>query len=39
MGDTTHMMLRKGTNQRTDAETHGAERGGEIKRVVRFLLG
>jgi uncharacterized membrane protein len=27
MGDTTHMMLRKEPNQRTDAETHGAERG------------
>lgn len=27
MGDTTHMILRKGLNQRSNAETHGAERG------------
>lgn len=27
MGETTDMILRKGTNRRTGAETHGAERG------------
>ena len=27
MSDTSHMMLRKEPNQRTGAETHGAERG------------
>jgi uncharacterized membrane protein len=27
MGDTTHLMPRKRPNQRTNAETHGAERG------------
>ena len=27
MGDTTHLMPRKRSNERTHGETHGAERG------------